>query len=132
MAVGTAIVLRLSDVLFWDGYFELPLKPVSKGDRRVQAISYHTAYTREMADWIFQNPTASESEAGFRSAERKDEQFIAKIECSGREDSLGVKKSYYQPPFIVVRTRYDDGSEIRNVLEIPIARGRRHATVQLP
>jgi hypothetical protein len=62
----------------WDGRLELTLKLVSETGRQAKTLLYATENKREIAEWIAQNPKA-DMEAGFRLAERRNDEFMAYI-----------------------------------------------------
>ena len=116
----------------WDGRFELPLNPPSPSGKRIQSVLYQTASSRKEAEWMAQNPKSGEVLCGFREAEKETGEFVAAIGCSGRSNAWNVDTSYYQPPFLVVGMKYENGDEEYKAVEIPMERGVRHSPLQLP
>ena len=122
--------LLFPGVTYWDGRFELILRPVSRPGVQVQSLSYVSVNKREVAESIAGNHK-TEAEAAFRSAEKQDDEFVASIRCSGQERG-GIETNYHEPRFLVVRVKCENDIEVRKMVEIPIGRGKRSVDVQLP
>jgi hypothetical protein len=122
--------MLLPAVTFWDGRFELLLRPVCQPGIQVESLSYVAVEKRDVAELIAGNPKV-DKEPGFLSAERRDDEFVASIRCSGQEKG-GIETNYHEPRFLVVRVKCSDDSEVRKVVEIPLGRGKRHVDVPVP
>ena len=123
-------LLLFPSVVYWDGRFELILRPVYQPGVRVQSITYVAVDNLEIAELIAGNHKF-DIEARFLPAERQNDEFVASIRCSGKEIG-GIETKYCEPRFLVVRVKYDNDKENRKVVEIPIGRGKRQISIQLP
>jgi hypothetical protein len=129
--VVIGVLVPASVTVVWDGRFDLRLEVVSENGKRAQSLYYATEDRREVAELIAQNPK-TDVEATFRAAREDNDAFVAQIPCSGRKNRVGLENSYHEPRFVVVRVRYEDGAEVRRVAEIPVGRGKRSVTIEIP
>lgn len=130
LVIAAIVVAVLSPVCVWSGHFELLLNVVSSSGKRINDVSYATFSKHEEAERA-ESGTSEVSASCFHTAVKDHGRFIANVACSGRSQ-LGIETSYFEYRYIVVRVKYEDGKESRQVEEITPGRGDRSIAIAVP
>lgn len=133
LAVILLLLLPLGYQAVWDGTFDLTI--VISSDQAIDESSllFATCWQESEALHAIEDPSVYDY--GFRTARTSvTGQFSIDVPCSGRVNAYGLGSTYNHPRFLIVEYRLSDDSEpsVRKLLGIPMGRGPRRMTVELP
>src|SRR5262249_49138091 len=116
--------------IYWVGFFDVEVRLVPKGGRRVGRVEARALRPGEVAADV--RRTIDRAHYPFRPVEGFDgRSFTVRALCCG-DCSVVREHSYAEEELLLLRLEYADGGTAYEVVEIPPGRGDRSLTVEVP
>jgi len=126
--VGFILLLLLTPKLLsekaWGGSYELTVQLSSDEDSPISKLRYMTIWRQE-AEWFVEEgePFDALDNSGIEEAHIRNNQFVVYPRCGGRYHDIFGERTYSEQRFLVLLIDYEDGKEVRKLVEIPKGRG---------